>query len=40
MKKYLFTWISMCCFLFSIAEEKHNMDRRYPDTHLTGSNPN
>lgn len=22
MKKYLFTWISMCCFLFSIAQEK------------------
>src|SRR5690606_2051802 len=22
MRKYLFTWISMCCFLFSIAQEK------------------
>lgn len=22
MKKYLFTWISMCCFLFSFAQEK------------------
>lgn len=22
MKKYFFTWISMCCFLFSIAQEK------------------